>query len=143
MDLRKKLDNFLPRRLTPLVAIIVHLGDNDMVALGCKDLYELIISMFGRLANRFPKAMICSSKIVPRSQWRGAESVQAINNSVKRLNKKCVRLLIISRLSSIPHGCISSDCFFGQNGVHLTPEDNAMLVGNWLAWLNNMMWGGR
>ena len=86
-DLRSQPDNMLPQWFTPPMAIIVHLGGNDMVALGRRDVYELVVSELAWLAGRFPSARVCWSQIIPRSHWRGAHSVPAINHSVRRLNR--------------------------------------------------------
>ena len=47
-----------------------------------------------------------------------------------RVNRKAAVLLATSRLASISHGRIRGNQFFLEDGVHLTPEGNAMLVGN-------------
>ena len=138
MDLRARLDDMLPRRFSPPSAIVLHLGGNDMVALGRKDLFELVVSEAAWLAARFPTAVIGWSQVIPRCQWRGAQSVAAVNHSVHRLNKKVAKLFTTSRLRSIPQGCISGDRYFLKDGVHLTAEGNKLLVGNWRAWIDKL-----
>ena len=111
---KNKVGQIAPSAVTPLTAVIVHLGGNYMVALGIKDLYELMLSETAWLAKIFPGAKTGWSHIIPRYQWRGGELVKAINESAKHMNKKVAHLLITSTLSTIPHRCIKGETFFSQ-----------------------------
>lgn len=80
---------------------ILHGGGNDLVHMSRKAVVEERLMEIGWLGKRCPVTEMVWSHMIPRLEWRGGESVKALNNSVKRVNNKMDKVLRSPRLRTM------------------------------------------
>ena len=70
--------------------VVVHLGGNDLTSKGRRQLLQTMRVDLMRLADMVRPAEVVWSEVVPRFEWRGAESRAAIEASAELCNEEGV-----------------------------------------------------
>lgn len=103
-------------------AIVLHLGGNDLAALGRRALLESMQSSLPILARLTRPAEIIFSEIIARRAWRGEEKPGAIEKSRQKLNIMMNKVCKAQGWGFVRHGFINlrSPGYHVEHGVHLT-----------------------
>ncbi|XP_077782887.1 uncharacterized protein LOC144327422 [Podarcis muralis] len=126
----------------PPSAIVVQLGENDMVSSSCYGLRAAILQDLGELAARVPSTKLIWSQLLQRRIWRGSPCPAATERVRKRINSAASKLVVNLGGSVVPHPLISFKAtgFYRDDGVHLSPAGNDVwldaVVSGLRVWLN-------
>ncbi|KAJ1163867.1 hypothetical protein NDU88_004319 [Pleurodeles waltl] len=131
--LRQLIEEVLRQRLPPPALIILHVGGNDLATIGRRSVFVDSMVEISWLAKRCPGAVIAWSHIIPRRIWRSGRSAKALNESARRLNSRMKRLLNISVLRTVGHGCLQGEAMFHEDGVHLSDGGHTVFDENLIA----------
>ncbi|XP_077785642.1 uncharacterized protein LOC144327882 [Podarcis muralis] len=129
-------------QLGPPTAIVVQLGENDMVSSSCYGLRAAILQDLGELAALVPSTKLIWSQLLQRRIWRGSPCPAATERVRKRINSAASKLVVNLGGSVIPHPLISFKAteFYRDDGVHLSPVGNDVwldaMVSRLRVWLN-------
>ncbi|XP_077783184.1 uncharacterized protein LOC144327470 [Podarcis muralis] len=125
----KELLPLIQRRVLlegPPTAIVIQLGENDLVSHSCFVLRSIIMEDVRDLAAMVPSTKIIWSKLLQRRKWRGSPSVEATERSRKRINDAVSKLVADLGGFVIPHPLIRFKAteLFMMDGVHLSSVGN-------------------
>lgn len=110
----------------PPTAIVVQLGENDMVSFSCYVLRAVILQDLRDLAALVPATKLIWSQLLQRCIWRGSPCPAATERVRKRINSAASKLVSDLGGLVIPHPDINvkaTDCY-RFDGVHLTSVGN-------------------
>lgn len=138
---------FLPRIRRQLLgeeppsAIVVQLGENDLVSLDCRSLRATILSDLETLRALMPAAKIFWSRLLQRRSWRGSRCPAAIERARSRINTAVTRKVLELGGDVIFHTEISSQrpSLFRDDGVHLSASGNEAWIGAVVAKLRSWL----
>lgn len=110
----------------PPTAIVVQLGENDMVSSSCFGLRAAILLDLRDLAALVPSTTLIWSQLLKRRIWRGSPCPAATERVRKRINSAASKLVVGLGGFVIPHPLISFKAseLFRDDGVHLSPLGN-------------------
>lgn len=120
--------------LPPPAMIVVHVGGNDIVTMKQAHLIRRIKKVFHYIHSVFPNAYLVWSDILPRTKWRGVESIEPnlsrLNDKRKRINRagrQTARSLFKGRyitheIDTKTPGLLKTD------GTHLTKIGNRIFL---------------
>ncbi|KAJ1175221.1 hypothetical protein NDU88_000512 [Pleurodeles waltl] len=102
--------------------LVLHLGENDVVALSGIGLLKVMKSELGRIKERWSGTHIVWTSLVPRRVWRGAHSFTGIEKQRRKINREIRNFCKAQGISVITHeNIVVSDVeLFRQDGVHLS-----------------------
>ncbi|XP_077785370.1 uncharacterized protein LOC144327839 [Podarcis muralis] len=128
---------FLPRIQRQLLlegeptAIVVQLGENDLVSTDCFSLRAAILSDLEVLRAWMPTAKIFWSKLLRRRIWRGSRCPAATERARKRINSAVARKMSELGGDVISHPMIhfQAASLFRADGVHLSASGNEVWLG--------------
>ncbi|XP_077782889.1 uncharacterized protein LOC144327423 [Podarcis muralis] len=127
----------------PPAAIVVQLGENDLVSMDCLSLRTAILSDLETLRAWVPTAKIFWSKLLHRRIWRGSRCPVATERARKRINVAVARKIFELGGDVISHPMIRFQAIslFRDDGVHLSASGNEAWLGAvvaklraWLGW---------
>lgn len=126
----------------PPAAIVVQLGENDMVSSSCYGLRAAILQDLRELAAMVPASKIIWSLLLQRRIWRGSPCPAATERVRKRINSAVGKLVVGLGGFVIPHPLITFKAaeYFRADGVHLSSVGNDVwldsVVSKLRVWLN-------
>ncbi|KAJ1116218.1 hypothetical protein NDU88_004436 [Pleurodeles waltl] len=102
--------------------LVIHLGENDLVALSGIGLLKAMKLDLGRIKERWADTHIVWTSLVPRRVWRGANSFKRIEKQRKKINREMRSLCKLQGFSVLTHEKLvaSHTELFRQDGVHLS-----------------------
>ncbi|XP_077782853.1 uncharacterized protein LOC144327384 [Podarcis muralis] len=138
---------FLPRIRRQLLleglpeAIVVQLGENDLVAMDCLSLRAAIMADLETLQAMVPTAKIFWSKLLQRRFWLGSRCPVATERARKRINAAVSRRIVELGGEVIFHHEISyhAAALFRADGVHLSASGNEAWLGAVVAKLRSWL----
>ncbi|XP_077791736.1 uncharacterized protein LOC144329093 [Podarcis muralis] len=122
-------------------AMVVQLGENDLVSMDCLSLRSAILRDMETLRAMVPTARIFWSKLLQRCVWRGSRCPAATERARKRINSavaKKVRELGGDAISH-PEILFQRPSFFQADGVHLSASGNEAWLGAVVAKLRSWL----
>ncbi|XP_077788332.1 uncharacterized protein LOC144328495 [Podarcis muralis] len=125
----KELLPLIQRRVLlegPPTAIVIQLGENDLVSHSCFVLRAMILGDLRDVAAMVPPTKIIWSKLLQRRKWRGSPCVEATERSRKRINAAVSKLVADLGGFVISHPLIRFKAteLFMTDGVHLSSVGN-------------------
>ncbi|XP_077784237.1 uncharacterized protein LOC144327716 [Podarcis muralis] len=125
----------------PPTAVVVHLGENDLVSTDCRSLRELILSDLEVLRALLPSAKIFWSRLLQRRVWRGSRCPAATERARKRINAAVARKVLELGGEEISHPKIlfRDESLFREDGVHLSALGNEAWLGAVVAKLRSWL----
>ncbi|XP_077789743.1 uncharacterized protein LOC144328787 [Podarcis muralis] len=138
---------FLPRIRRQLLlegppeAIVVQLGENDLVATDCLSLRAAILADLETLRAMVPTAKIFWSKLLQRRVWLGSRCPVATERARKRINAAVSKRIVELGGEVIFHHEISypAAALFRADGVHLSASGNEVWLGAVVAKLRSWL----
>ncbi|KAJ1178852.1 hypothetical protein NDU88_004094 [Pleurodeles waltl] len=102
--------------------LVLHLGENDLVALSGIGLLKVMKMDLCRIKEKWAGTHIVWTGLVPRRVWRGAKSFKGIEKQRRKINREMKNFCISQGFSFLYHENIGvSDVdLFRQDGVHLS-----------------------
>ncbi|KAJ1119884.1 hypothetical protein NDU88_008068 [Pleurodeles waltl] len=102
--------------------LVLHLGENDVVALSGIGLLKVMKSDLGRIKERWSGTHIVWTSLVPRRVWRGAHSFRGIEEQRRKINREMRNFCKAQGISVLTHeNIVVSDVeLFRHDGVHLS-----------------------
>ncbi|XP_077779627.1 uncharacterized protein LOC114600493 [Podarcis muralis] len=115
----------------PPSAIVVQLGENDLVSMDCFSLRTAIVGDMEQLQAWVPTAKIFWSKLLHRRIWRGSRCPLATERVRKRINKTVAKKVVDLGGDVISHPtiCFQAISLFRDDGVHLSASGNEAWLG--------------
>ncbi|XP_029432173.1 mucin-5AC-like [Rhinatrema bivittatum] len=109
-------------KFAPPIALVIHLGGNDLVSTRRVTLMEKVEMDLDQIAEVFPSARIGWSNIIPRLVWDGSDNRRSTEKARKRLNRRISKFVLDSGGFIVSHEMISVECsgLYGSNGVDLS-----------------------
>nr|XP_028592498.1 uncharacterized protein LOC114600493 [Podarcis muralis] len=128
---------FLPRIRSQLLlegppsAIVVQLGENDLVSVDCLSLRAAILRDLETLRTLVPSAKLFWSKLLQRRSWVGSFCPAATERARKRINSAVVKKIFELDGDVISHPAIlfQATPLFRDDGVHLSAAGNEAWLG--------------
>ncbi|XP_077775832.1 uncharacterized protein LOC144325689 [Podarcis muralis] len=138
---------FLPRIRRQLLlegppeAIVVQLGENDLVAMDCLSLRAAILADLEALRAMVPTAKLFWSKLLQRRVWLGSRCPAATERARKRINAAVSKRIVELGGEVIFHQEISypAAALFRADGVHLSASGNEVWLGAVVAKLRSWL----
>ncbi|XP_077786991.1 uncharacterized protein LOC144328093 [Podarcis muralis] len=115
----------------PPSAIVVQLGENDLVFSDCFSLRAAILADLEELQALVPTAKLFWSRWLQRRAWRGSHCPAATERARRRINSAVSLRILEMGGDVIFHPEISSQepSFFRVDGVHLSASGNEAWIG--------------
>lgn len=112
--------------LGPPSAIVVQLGENDMVSFPCYTLRTVILQDLRELAAMVPNTKLIWSQLLQRRIWWGSPCPASTEKVRKRINSAVGKLVVSLGGCVIPHPRISfkEEVLYRADGVHLSTSGN-------------------
>ncbi|XP_077774448.1 uncharacterized protein LOC144325383 [Podarcis muralis] len=125
----------------PPSAIVIQLGENDLVSVDCFSLRAAIISDLEVLREMVPAAKIFWSKLLQRRVWRGSRCPDATEGVRKRINSAVSKKVFELGGDVIAHPEIrfQEASLFRDDGVHLSALGNRAWLGAVVAKLKSWL----
>ncbi|XP_077787004.1 uncharacterized protein LOC144328101 [Podarcis muralis] len=138
---------FLPRIRRQLLlegppeAIVVQLGENDLVSMDCFSLRAAILADLETLRAMVPTAKLFWSKLLQRRVWLGSRCPVATERARKRINAAVSKRIVELGGEVIFHHEISypAAALFRADGVHLSASGNEAWLGAVVAKLRSWL----
>ncbi|CAI5782151.1 Hypothetical predicted protein [Podarcis lilfordi] len=138
---------FLPRIQRQLIlkgpptAIVVQLGENDLVSMDCFSLRAAILGDLETLRALVPSAKIFWSKLLQRRVWRGSRCPAATERARKRINSAVSKKIfeLGGDVISHPEILFQAATLFRADGVHLSASGNEAWLGAVVAKLRSWL----
>ncbi|XP_077783910.1 uncharacterized protein LOC144327557 [Podarcis muralis] len=138
---------FLPRIRSQLLlegppaAIVVQLGENDLVSTDCFSLRAAILGDLETLRAMVPTVKLFWSKLLQRRAWTGSRSPAAIERARKRINAAVSRKIVELGGEVIFHPDITfqAAALFRADGVHLSASGNEVWISAVVAKLRSWL----
>lgn len=110
--------------------LVVHLGGNDLGQLTSIGLILRLKELFQRVRIRWPEVQLVWSDIVPRSRWRGARDVVALDGARKKVNCAVSQWVVAHGGVAVRHPLlvVQSPWLFWRDGVHLSEEGTRIFL---------------
>lgn len=115
----------------PPAAVVVQLGENDLVAMDCFSLRTAIVADLEVLQAMVPAAKIFWSKLLQRRVWGGSQCPDATERVRKRINSAVSKKVLELGGDVIAHPEIHFKAapLFRPDGVHLSASGNEAWLG--------------
>ncbi|XP_077789928.1 uncharacterized protein LOC144328842 [Podarcis muralis] len=115
----------------PPTAIVIQLGENDLVSMDCLSLRTAILGDLDVLRAMVPTAKIFWSKFLQRRVWRGSRCPDATEKARKRINSAVSKKIFELGGDVIAHPEIRFQVasLFRDDGVHLSASGNKVWLG--------------
>ncbi|XP_077789766.1 uncharacterized protein LOC144328799 [Podarcis muralis] len=125
----------------PPSAIVIQLGENDLVSMDCFYLRAAILNDLGTLRAMVPSAKLFWSKLLQRRVWQGSRCPVATERARKRINSAVSRKVVELGGDVIFHPQIAArePSFFRDDGVHLSASGNEVWIGAVVAKLRSWL----
>ncbi|XP_077783921.1 uncharacterized protein LOC144327568 [Podarcis muralis] len=125
----------------PPSAIVIQLGENDLVAMDCFSLRAAIWTDLGTLRAMVPSTKLFWSQLLQRCVWRGSRCPVAIERARKRINFAAKRRIeeLGGEVISHPAILFKMPSFFRDDGVHLSASGNEAWLGAVVAKLRSWL----
>ncbi|XP_077776806.1 uncharacterized protein LOC144325886 [Podarcis muralis] len=125
----------------PPTAIVIQLGENDLVSMDCLSLRTAILGDLDVLRAMVPTAKIFWSKFLQRRVWRGSRCPDATEKARKRINSAVSKKIFELGGDVIAHPGIrfQDASLFRDDGVHLSASGNKEWLGAVVAKLRSWL----
>ncbi|XP_077784458.1 uncharacterized protein LOC144327838 [Podarcis muralis] len=125
----------------PPTAIVVQLGENDLVSMDCLSLRAAIVGDLEVLRSLVPSAKIFWSKLLQRRIWKGSRCPSATDRARKRVNSAVAKKVLELGGDVISHPGIQfqAESFYREDGVHLSALGNEAWLGAVVAKLKSWL----
>lgn len=102
--------------------LFIHLGENDLVQSTGLSLLRSMKRDLEWIRNRWPRAKIVWSALLPRRIWRGARKPRAIDKARREVNREVYDFCVSKGIRPLYHEDITfnSPALFRGDGVHLS-----------------------
>lgn len=106
----------------PPDVLVLHVGGNDLGGRPSRELMKDVKIDFLRLRTSFPEMVIVWSDIVARTNWRLARSVDRLNKTRIKVNKRVGQFVIRNGGLVVRHRELEKDVglYLRRDGVHLS-----------------------
>ncbi|XP_033014855.1 uncharacterized protein LOC117052188 [Lacerta agilis] len=113
----------LMAREGPPSAIVIQLGENDLVSVGCLVLRSLILKDLEELVSTLPTTKVFWSHFLQRRVWRDSHRPAATESARKRVTAAAAHKVLSLGGAVIAHPEITFKAItlFRPDGVHLSP----------------------
>ncbi|CAJ0962147.1 unnamed protein product [Ranitomeya imitator] len=101
--------------------VVIHAGGNDLASFPLAELLTLMRADLDKLPGFFPVMRLVWSELIPRSVWRGAREMSAMERSRRTLNQRISRFIRFKNRVVVRHHRLEGDNsgFLLPDGVHL------------------------
>ena len=103
-------------------ALVIHLGENDLVQLSGLGLIKEMKKDLDVVARSWAGTCIILTALVPRRIWRGALNCTAVERGRRKVNREMRRFCSVKGLCWLEHKDIVRESFhlYRPDGVHLS-----------------------
>ncbi|XP_069504885.1 uncharacterized protein [Ambystoma mexicanum] len=122
-DIHDKLADLVAYR-DPPEFLIIHLGGNDLVSVGRKNVYEEICASLSGISHTWRDTEIYFSSILPRRKWQGAISYKTVDISRRKLNRGLEKYCLVKcfRFMKHPFITLGDPDVFHKDGTQLLEQ---------------------